>query len=197
VRLTEDRELRRRRLAIFLRLVLLVPVAIAALIWTAVAALALPLAWLAALPGGRVPAFLHRALLAALGYLAQVSAWATLASGRYPWPRRRGTHPVQIRAHRQRQSRWTIVLRPLLALPAIVLASVLAVVQLGTAIGAWFVGLALGRTTEGLRELAAFCLRYAVETTAYVFLLTPTYPRLAPPLAEDQPPVEPEAAQAL
>lgn len=73
-----------------------------------------------------------------------------------------------------------MLLRPVLALPALVLASVLAVVHLCSAVAAWFVALVLGRTTAGLRELGAFCLRYAAEATAYALLLTPRYPRLAP-----------------
>ncbi len=196
MRLTEDRDLRRRRLAVLLRLLLLVPVAIAALIWAVVAAVVLPFAWVVALVSGRVPRRLHRALVAALGYLAQLNAWTSLVSGRYPWPRRRSEHPVQLGADRERQRRWTVLLRLPLAVPAIVLGSVLGVVQSGTAIGAWLVALGLGRTPEGLRELGAFCLRYATETAAYLLLVTPRYPRLAPPAPiEDQPLAEPQAAQ--
>ena len=48
------------------------------------------------------------------------------------------------------------------------------------AVAAWFVTLALGRTTAGLQELGTFCLRYQLETQAYLTLLTSTYPRLVP-----------------
>jgi uncharacterized membrane protein len=196
VTLTEDRELGRRRLAVLLRLLLLVPVAIAALIWALVAAVVVPFAWLAALVRGRVPAPLHRALVAALGYLAQVNAWSSLVSGRYPRPRHRSRHPVQLGAELQRQRRWTVLLRLPLAVPAIVLASVLGVVQMGAAIGAWFVALVLGRTTEGLRELGAFCLRYVTETAAYLLLVTPRHPTLAPRV-EDEPVAGPQIAEVL
>ena len=189
MRLTDDRTLRRRRLAVLLRLLFVVPAALAAAFWVLVAVVVVPFAWIAALIRGRVPTRLHRALVAALGYLVQVSAWSSLVSGRYPWPRRRSRHPVQLEAPRERQRRWTVLLRAALAVPAIVLASVLGVVQVGTAIGAWFVALVLGRTTEGLRELGAFCLRYATESAAYLLLVTPLYPRLAPRV-EDQPRAE-------
>lgn len=196
MRLTEDRDLRRRRLGVVLRSLLLIPAGIAAAVWALIAAVALPLAWIAALIGGRVPPFLHRTLVAALDYLVQVNAWSSLVSGRYPWPRRRRRHPVQIEAERERQRRWTVLLRLPLAVPAVVLASVLGVVQGGTAVGAWFVSLILGRTTEGLRELGAFCLRYVMETAAYLLLITPRYPTLAAPATtEDQPLAEPQAAQ--
>jgi Domain of unknown function (DUF4389) len=196
VRLTDDLVLRRRRLAVLFRPLLLIPAAIVALVWGFVAAVAAPLAWLAALVTGRVPRFLHRTLRAALGYLVQVDAWATLVTGRYPWPRRRSRHPVQLLCGRERQRRWTVLLRPALVLPALVLASVLGVVHLSTAVAAWFVGLVLGRTTAGLRELGAFCLRYATEAAAYVLLLTPRYPRLAPRHTAELPPVELQSAAA-
>jgi hypothetical protein len=77
-----------------------------------------------------------------------------------------------------------------------VLASVLFVVHWCSAVGAWFVGLVLGRTTAGLRELGAFCLRYATEAAAYVLLLTPRYPRLARRRDAELPPVELQSAAA-
>jgi hypothetical protein len=66
-------------------------------------------------------------------------------------------------------------------MPPIVLASAFNVVLSIAAVAAWFVAVALGRTTAGLQELGTFCLRYQLETQAYVMLLTSTYPRLAPP----------------
>ena len=74
-----------------------------------------------------------------------------------------------------------------LALPAIVLWSVLGVVLSLVAVAAWFVAVALGRTTAGLQELGTFCLRYQLETEAYLLLLTAAYPRLAPPGVTTEP----------
>jgi len=183
VRLTEDHDLRRRRLAVLLRPLLLVPPLVVAAVWVLVAALALLAAWLVALATGRVPPLLHRTLADALGYLLQVDAWASLVSGRYPFPRRRDRHPVRLAIDREQQPRWSVLLRPVLALPALVLASVFGVVRWACAVAALVVALLFGRTTEGLRELGAFCLRYTAETAAYLLLLTPRYPRLAAPPA--------------
>jgi uncharacterized membrane protein YfcA len=192
VRLTEDRDLGRRRLGVLFRAILLVPAVLVAAVWAAVGVVVLPFAWIGALVGGRVPASLHRTLVAALGYVVQVVAWATLVSDRYPLPQRHGRHPVHVQAELERQPRWTVLLRLLLAVPAGVLASVLGIVLVATSVGAWFVSLTLGRTTEGLRELGAFCLRYVAETAAYVVLITPLYPTLAPRVRD-----EPQAAEAL
>ena len=169
-----------------LRPLLAIPAVVVALLWTVIALVALPFAWVGALAGRRVPGGLHRTLVAALESVVQLLAWTSLVSGRYPLPWRRQRHPVRLEAECVRQPRWTVLLRVPLGVPAVVLASVLGVVLAGTAVGAWFVALILGRTTEGLRELGAFCLRYVTEAVAYLLLLTPRYPRLAQPLADPQ-----------
>jgi hypothetical protein len=186
VRLTEDRELRRSRVGVLLRPLLAIPAVVVASLWTAVALVLLPFAWIGALAGGRVPGRLHRTFVAALESIVQLLAWTSLVSGRYPLPWRRERHPARLESACVRQPRWTVLLRVPLGVPAVVLASVLAVVLAGSAVGAWFVALILGRTTEGLRELGAFCLRYVTETAAYLLLLSPRYPRLAQPLAAPQ-----------
>ena len=95
--------------------------------------------------------------------------------------RRRDGHPVQLDAPRAPQPRLGTLVRLLLALPGLVLGSVLGVVLGLTAVAAWFVALGRGRTTEGLRELGAFCLRYQTEVFAYLLVLTPRPPELTPP----------------
>jgi Domain of unknown function (DUF4389) len=179
VRLTEDLDLRRPRLTVLLRPLLLVPALLVAAAAVVVAAAALPLAFAAALTAGRVPDPLHRTLALALTYLLQVDGWATLVTGRCPWPHAPGRHPIRLFTERRPQRRWTVLLRLPLAVPALVLASVFGVVRWSAGVAAWFVALALGRTTSGLRELGGFCLRYTAEALAYVLLLTPAYPRLA------------------
>ena len=143
---------------------------------------AVAIAWLALLIEGRLPPFLHRFIGAFLRYQGQVTAWFELLSTRYPDPLHTGEHPFRIElSDRPRQPRLVTLFRLPLALPPIVLASVFNVVLSLASVVAWFAGLVLGRTTAGLQELGTFCLRYQLETQAYVTLLTSTYPRLAPP----------------
>jgi hypothetical protein len=181
VRVTFDTDVRRRRLAVLLRIVLAIPPALVLSLWGLLAAPTVVLAWFATLARGRTPRALHRFLRGYLRYYAQFSAWWNLVSGRYPGPRRRDAHPVQLEAPREPQPRPAALLRVVLALPGLVLAGVLGVVLGLAGIAAWFVALLRGRTTEGLRELGAFCVRYQVEVLAYVLLLTPRAPRLEPP----------------
>jgi hypothetical protein len=187
IRVTTEEPLRRRRLAVLFRALLVLPQYIVLNLWSLFVAAVLVIGWLAALSRGRLPARLHRWLAAYLHYSGQVTAWFALLSGRYPLPHQGDRHPFEIEIPRpQPQRRLLTLFRLLLALPALVLASVFGIILTTSAIGAWFVALILGRTTAGLRELGTFCLRYHLETSAYLMLLTPRYPRLepAPPPAE-------------
>jgi hypothetical protein len=177
----QHESLRRRRLTTFLRAVLVVPHYVVLVVWSVLLPAAVAVAWLAALIDGRVPPWLRRFLSAFLRYQGQVTAWFDLLSDRYPDPLRTLEHPFAIKVpERQRQHRLLTLFRLPLALPAIVLWSVFGVVLALAAVAAWFVALALGRTTAGLQELGTFCLRYQLETEAYLLLLTASYPRLAP-----------------
>jgi hypothetical protein len=182
VRVEAGEPLRRRRLAVLLRVLLVIPQYVVLSIWSMLVVPAVVIAWLALLIEGRLPSFLHRFLGAFLRYQGQVTAWFDLLSTRYPDPLHTSEHPFRIDLPgRPRQQRLVTLFRLLLALPALVLASAFGVVLSLASVATWFVALALGRTTAGLQELGTFCLRYQLETQAYVTLLTSTYPRLAPP----------------
>jgi hypothetical protein len=178
----DQEPLRRRRLTAFLRMVLAVPQQVVLGIWSVLIPAAAAIAWLAALIDGRVPQWLIRFLSAFLRYRGQVTAWFYLLSDRYPDPLHTLEHPFAIELpDRPRHPRLVTLFRLPLALPAIVLWSVLGVVLTLVAVASWFAALALGRTTAGLQELGRFCLRYQLEAEAYLLLLTSSYPRLAPP----------------
>ena len=188
VRVEAGEPLRRPRLPVLLRAVLVIPHYIVLSIWSLLVVPAVAVAWLALLIEGRLPSFLHRFLGAFLRYQGQVTAWFDLLSTRYPDPLHTGEHPFRIELpDRLRQPRLVTLFRLPLALPPLVLMSAFNVVLSVAAVAAWFVALAVGRTTAGLQELGIFCLRYQLETLAYVTFLTSTYPRLAPPEATTVP----------
>lgn len=181
LRVKDEEPLRRRRLVVFLRAVLYVPHAIVLTVWSLILAPTLVIVWLALLIEGRMPMWLHRFVAAYVRYTGQVTAWFFLLSARYPDPMHTETHPFVVDvAERPRQPRAVTLLRPVLAIPALLLATALRVVLTLAGIPAWFAGVALGRTTGGLQELGTFCLRYELEAVAYTLLLTASYPRLVP-----------------
>ena len=162
-----------------LRLPAAVPALAVLALWSVPAAVVVVAAWLAALIRGRVPLLLHRFLAAYLRYAAATSAWLNLVTRRYPRVRR--AVGVELVAARLPQRRLTVFARIGFALPGIVLGSALLVVLALAAVAAWFVALVRGRTTEGVRELGSFCVRYHTETAAFLLLLTASAPRLDPP----------------
>lgn len=181
IRVRSDGNLRRRRLAVAFRGLLVVPHYVVLVPWTTLVAIALPVAWVAALIAGRVPAPLHRFLAGYLRYVGEVIAWLDLLAGRYPSLRRSRARSFDVQipgAHRQR--RLITLVRLLLAVPAVVLSSAFGVILTTVAFASWFVAIILGRTTAGLQELGTFCLRYQLETLAYLLLLTSSYPTLEP-----------------
>jgi Domain of unknown function (DUF4389) len=181
IRVVSEEPLRRRRLAVLFRALLFVPHYIVLSVWSLLALPILAFGWVVALLRGQLPQRVHRFLAAYLRYSGQVTAWFNLLSGTYPKPHRTGQHPFAIDVPEpKRERRLSTLLRIPLAVPAVVLASVFGVILTTITVGAWFVALLLGRTTAGLQELGAYCLRYHLETSAYLFLLTSRYPRLEP-----------------
>jgi hypothetical protein len=169
---------------VLFRVVLLFPHYIVLFVWSLLVLVVAPLSWLVALLIGRVPARCHRFLAAFLRYSGQVVAWLELLSGTYPDPLHTEEHPFRVVVpERERQRRLLTLFRLPLALPALVLGSVFNVILAISGVGAWFVALARGRTTAGLQELGTFCLRYQLETQAYVLLLSARYPKLEPAAA--------------
>jgi 2-(1,2-epoxy-1,2-dihydrophenyl)acetyl-CoA isomerase len=182
VRLVVHDDLRRWRLTVFFRYLLLaIPHLIVATGWLLlVGVVAIPM-WVIALIRGRVPQGLHEWTARALRYWTHVQAYTFLIADPFPgfrgWP---GTYPVDLAVGpRERQPRWQIALRLLLAVPAYFLGYVLNVVMQVTALIGWFAAIALGRMPRGMRDLMAYCLRYQAQTYAYLLLLTSRYPSLA------------------
>jgi Domain of unknown function (DUF4389) len=162
-------------------------------LWTVAALLAAIAAWFAALVSGQVPESLRRFLAAYVRYTTHVTAYVTLVGRTFPgFTGRAGSYGIDlVIALRERQSRWTILFRLFLALPALLVSSALDGALVVVAVFGWFYALVLGRTSDGLRNLGAVCIRYSAQTNAYVFLLTERYPYAAPVLRE-----KPEAAEA-
>jgi hypothetical protein len=180
---------------VFFRLPLAAPHIVWLVLWAVLALLAAVLAWLSALAIGRVPAALHRFIAAFLRYALTVNAFVYLAANPFPgFTGAPGRYPIELEIEEpRRQSRWSVLFRGLLALPAFLLVSGLGSAQLVASVLGWFVALCTGRMPRGLRNLIAFTLRYASQVNAYALLLTPRYPFSgpAPPTAAPAPPPDP------
>lgn len=193
----------RNRLTVFFRLLLALPHLVWLSLWGSVAFLAVIINWLATLLAGRSPGALHRFLAAYVRYAIHVSAYLSLAANPFPGFIGRPGYPVDVTiAPPARQSRWKVLFRVILALPAMIFASAVASggVRAGNvnfgygllgivAFLGWFACLARARMPRGLRDAGAYALAYSAQLDAYLFLLTDRYPNSDPVAALEDVPV--------
>lgn len=180
VRVVVTDDLRRSRLTVLFRIVLVIPHLLWATLWAYALVFFVPFQWLWALFAGRVEDDAHHFLGRFVRYHAHIYAYLLLLAD--PWPSFHGrpAYPVDVELDEATsQGRAGVFFRAVLAIPAFIFASVLAVVLYTISFLGWFAALALGRLPEGMEELGAYCLRYQTQTIAYVLLLTPAYPSLA------------------
>jgi hypothetical protein len=211
-----DDTLERNRITVFFRLILAIPHLIWWWLWGIAAGLILPFHWLWTLVTGVPAARLHRFYGSYVRYSSQLYAYVGLVANPYPsFAGEAGEYAVDVEiAGPERQPRWTILLRLLLALPPLILAGVL--VGLGggggsarsgsqsdsdavglltqgggllttVAILLWFSCLVRGRSPRGLRDLALYCIGYAAQAYGYFALLSARYPDSSPALARPAP----------
>jgi hypothetical protein len=205
VRITVDDDLHRSRLTVFFRLLLAIPHLIWLALWTIAILVVGFIGWAVALVRGRLPDGLHNFLATYIRYATHVGAYLGLAANPYPGFTGAPGYPVDIQIPPpETQSRATIAVRILLAIPALILAATLgsgagggsAAARDGndrggasTGVGGvaavcaflgWFASLARGRMPNGLRDLGAYGIGYTAQAYAYALLLTDRYPNSDP-----------------
>ena len=175
---------RRSRLTVFFRFLLAFPHFVWLTLWGIAVLVVAIVNWLVTLIRGRAPETLHRFLAAYTRYQVHVLAFVTLVANPFPgFTGSKGSYPVDVEiAPPERQSRWTVAFRFILAFPAFILNSALATALYAAAFLGWFAALFTGHMPSGVRKLGLLALRYSAQTNAYGFaLLTPRYPYAGPP----------------
>lgn len=185
VRVEDRGDLRRSRLTVFFRLPLAVPHLVWLTLWGLVALLAAIVNWFATLFAGASPERLHRFLATYLRYQLHVAAFLYLVGNPFPgFTGAEGSYPLELHvAARAPQRRWTVLLRLLLAIPALLLAGAYSSLLVVAAFLAWFAALFTGRMPLGLRNAGDLALRYTAQTYGYLFMLTGAYPYSGPCLS--------------
>ncbi|MDE3189756.1 MAG: DUF4389 domain-containing protein [Acidobacteriota bacterium] len=197
VRLVGDADdLRLSRLTVFFRLLLVIPHAVWLVLWGIATLVAVVMNWFATWFSGENAPVLHDFISRYVRYQLHVSAFFYLAANPMPsFGGRPGSYPIDLELPGpSRQSRWTAFFRLVLAIPAFFVSSALGYGLLVTAFLTWFVGLARGAAPWGLRNFAAYALRYQAQVNAYLFVLTEAYPHASP--LEGAPTPEHEFAEA-
>ena len=187
-------DLGRPRLLVVFRFLLIIPHLLWLTLWAAAVVPAALLAWVLVLVLGRVPRFLHRFLAAFVR--ATIHVWAFLYVVGRPFPGfvgREGSYPIDLTiAPPARQRRLGVLVRVVLALPALLIASAYGGVLTVVGVMGWLAALVTGRMPAGLRDLGVACLRYQGQVLAYLLLLSSRYPDSSPVLRGRPPePVSP------
>jgi Domain of unknown function (DUF4389) len=183
VRLVGDpHELRRSRVTVFFRLVLAIPHLVWLALWGIAVFFAIIVNWFITLFSGTPARQLHRFTAAYLRQRLHVAAFLTLTANPFPgFVGEYGRYPLDLELPEPaRQNRWKTFFRIFLAIPAIFVNSALAGGLFWSAVWTWFYALAKGSAPWGLRNLAAYALRYDAQTTAYFLLVTDAYPHASP-----------------
>jgi uncharacterized protein DUF4389 len=177
VQLVVTDDLRRSRLTSAFRLFLAIPHFVWICLWGIAAMLAVLANWVATLVTGRPPDALHNFLSRFLRYMTHLTAYIFLIANPFPGFTGRPGYPVDIEiGPPEQQSRLTVFFRIFLAIPALLVSQILRYLSQLLAIFSWITAILLGRVPKGIRDFAAFALRFEQQTNAYIYLLTGRYP---------------------
>jgi hypothetical protein len=175
LRVSDD--LTRSRLTVAFRLVLVIPHLVWLSVWGIATYAAVVVSWFATLLAGRTPAGLHRFIARYLRYATRVYAYLFFVADPYPGFLGEGSYEADLAiAPPAPQSRWATAFRIVLAIPALVVAQVLANLLQLLGIISWFACLFRGAMPRGLRDIEAWIIRFGAQTHGYVALLTDRYP---------------------
>ena len=198
VRLLVTDDCRRSRLTVVFRLLLAIPHFFWLGVWTFGVFFSAIAQWFVTVVRGRGARPLHDFHSGYVRYSAHVGAYLALAANPYPKFLGHPGYPIDLELDpAERQRRLGAFLRLLLALPALLMVALIngggpagigpywviggGVVAVVAFLG-WFASVVLGRMPVGLRNVAAYGVRYTAEVYAYVLLLTPVYPSTDPTL---------------
>jgi hypothetical protein len=175
-------DLRFSRVTVLFRLPLAIPHIVWLALWTVVAILTAIVTWFATLFTGTPPAGLHRFLSRYVRYSLHVNAFLYLAANPFPgFVGEQGRYPLDLELPGPApQSRWKTGFRVFLAIPAAIVNSALSWGLIVAAVLTWFVALVTGAAPWGLRNFAAYALRYGAQLNAYGYLITDAYPHASP-----------------
>lgn len=225
IRVVVTDDLERSRLTVFFRLILAIPLLVWLAIWSIGVLFVGVVNWFATLIKGRSPQPLHDFFASYVRFTTHLYAYLYLAANPYPGFTGESGYEVDVEIDPPApQSRWKTLFRFFLALPALILAEVLAGAPgVGGGGGsqasprgdyqwwdasstsgffvvvvlAWFACLARGRMPRGFRDMLAYGLRYSAQTGGYLLLLTDRYPNADPAEPPAGPPEKPRAVKLV
>jgi hypothetical protein len=176
----------RSRLTTFFRYFMVIPQALFGLVLGIAYLFTLVAAWFAVVFTGKYPEGLYKFNSGVIAWSNRVNGYALLATDAYP-PfsiEEEKSYPIRLKIApaKAEYSRLHAFFRGITAIPAYVVAAVLIMVSYVGAIGAWFMIVFTGKTSQGLQDLINMGLAYQAKFNGYYGLL---HEEWFPPISED------------
>jgi hypothetical protein len=179
VRVDIDDAAPQSRLAVFFRILLVIPHAIVLYFLGIAQFVVTVIAWFAIIILGKYPAGLFGFSTGVLRWNTAVNGYALLLTGKYPPFSLQDTgYPIRLDIDPaiSGRSRLTAFFRIILAIPHFVVLYFLRIFATILVIISWFVALITGRVPDGLHKLIGGYVRWNARATAYLLLLADPYP---------------------
>ena len=177
IKLILSDDLARNRLTVAFRLILAIPHLIWVMIWGIVVYLAVIVSWFATLFTGQTPLGLHNFIAQYMRYTTHLYGYLLFLADPYPGFMGDQPYPADLSvAPPAPQNRWITAFRIIVAIPALIVNTILGYLVYALAIISWFACLFTGAMPLGLRNLTAWVVRFGAQTNGYLALLTDRYP---------------------
>jgi len=170
-------------LGIWLRAILLIPVAIELFFLFCAVWILVLVSWIPILVQGRQTPFVTQVTGGAMRLSTRSALYALLGTGRYPGFGIGNDHPITITydEYEPQNRLWGIpilgiTLRVILLIPHFLVLWVLGIVAGLLVLVSWIPVLVSGKQADGIVDYLGGVYRWGVRVTAYAFLLTGTYP---------------------
>jgi hypothetical protein len=169
----------RNRLTTAFRIILAIPHLILYGLWNRVTQLASIIQWVICVFTGKRNKGIWDFTAAAEAYGSRVQSYAGLLHDVFPpFLTEQGNVPSRYAIDFDESvNRLTVGLRIIWAIPAILLAIIIAIAAIVVVIVSWFAILFTGKHPRGMFEFLLKAQRYFFQTNAYMLLLTDTYPK--------------------
>jgi hypothetical protein len=170
-------DLSRNRLTVAFRWLLVIPHLIWLSLWGIAVYFAVIISWFATLFAGTTPQGLHDFIAQWLRYSTHVNGYLYFLANPYPGFLGDREYDADLSiAPPAHQNRWVTGFRLILAIPALIVVYFIGILLFFLWIVAWVVGIVMGATPLGLRDLIAWIIRFSQQTNGYLMLLTDRYP---------------------
>ena len=164
-----------------IRIILAIPHLILYGLWQRVAQLAAVIQWFICVFTGKRNKAIWDFSVAAEAYGSRVGSYALLMHDVFPpFLTEQGAVPSRYSLeYDESVNRLTVALRIIWAIPALIIAVLLAIAAYVVAIISWFTILITGKHPKGMFDFLLKFQKYWLQTSAYTLLLTDTYPAMS------------------